>query len=104
MNRKPKSPGLIDSFTSFKNQEGIKCHICGDIRFRNSLIAENTYGMRHGVGNTGVKIDTCTFLGYTDDSESRKGWTGPNGIAVRTSYNTGFYNGDAAMSFTNVVS
>ncbi len=104
INRKPSSPGLIDNFTSFKNEEGIKCHICGNYRVSNSLFAENNYGMRHGVGNTGVEIAASTFLGYTDDSESRKGRTTPNGIAVRTSYNTGFFNGDAAMSFTNVVS
>ena len=88
----------------FQKWEGIKCHIWGNFRVSNSLFAENKYGMRHGVGNTGVEIVASTFLGYTDDSESRKGRTTPNGIAVRTSYNTGFFNGDAAMSFTNVVS
>lgn len=103
-NRKPALPGLIDSFTSFKNEEGIKCHICGHFTVRDSLFAENAYGMRHGVGNSGVDLVNTTFLGYTDDSESRMGWTGPNGMGVRASYNTGFYNGDKALSFTNVVS
>ena len=59
--------------------------------------------MRHGVGNTGVVIENSIFRGYTDDSEGRMGTIEPNGIGVRASYNTGFYNGDAAMSFTNVV-
>ena len=101
---KPYTPGLIDNFNSYKNEEGIKCHICGNFKVRNSLLAENKYGMRHGVGNTGVDIENSTFLGYTDDSEARKGMNGPNGLGVRASYNTGFYNDDAALSFTNVVS
>ncbi len=101
---KPYTYGLIDNFTSYKNEEGIKCHICGNFKVSNSLLAENKYGMRHGVGNTGVDIENSTFLGYTDDSEARKGMTGPNGLGVRASYNTGFYNDDAALSFTNVVS
>lgn len=104
VNRKPASTGLIDGFTAYKNEEGIKCHICGHFQIVNSLLAENAYGMRHGVGNTGVDILHTTFLGYTDDSETRKGWTGPNGMGVRTSYNTRLFNDDAAVSFTNVVS
>lgn len=104
MHRKPHETGLIDGFTSFKNEEGIKCHICGNFKIANSLVAENTYGMRHGVGNTGVYLENTTFKGYSDDSESRKAVAGPNGIGVRASYNLGLFNGDKPLTFTNVVS
>ena len=92
----------MDNLKAYKNGEGFKHHISGNFVIKNSLIAENGIGMRHGVWNTGLHLEITVFQGFTDDSQNRKNWKCPNGDGIRPSYNTALSGSEDAVKLTNV--
>lgn len=71
--RQPALPAVIDAFHSYKNTEGYKFHITGNLKIINSVIADCAFGIRYGVFNSGVTLENSTIVALSEDDEKRRG-------------------------------
>lgn len=71
--RKPTNLAHIVNFKAYKNVNGFKFHITGNIYISNSVIADNYYGIRYGAWNTGVALENTKFIGLSQDVHLRLG-------------------------------
>jgi len=73
----PGEPAYWDDLRIYRNYEGFKFHITGNLTVRNALIADNENGVRYGVWNQGVTFEDTLFVGASADRQLRVGVTCP---------------------------
>lgn len=86
---KPSHAAVFENFKSYKNEEGAKFHITGNLSIRKSLFADNRFGVRYGAWNEGIAFEDCRFIGLSEDRSVRLGATCPlpGGAGIRASMN-----------------
>ena len=86
---KPSQPAVFENFKSFKNEEGAKFHITGNLSIEKSLLVDNRIGVRYGAWNEGIMFEDCRFIGLSEDRKLRFGATCPlaGGAGIRASMN-----------------
>jgi hypothetical protein len=88
--RKPKEPAFINNLQTYRNHEGLKFHITGNIKFTNTVIADKRFGIRYGAWNTCITFEDTYITGRSRDRELRLGKSCPmsNGVGIRASFNS----------------
>jgi len=95
----PEQPAVMENFKTYNNNEGFKFHITGNLKLKNTVIANNRLGIRHGVWNSGVTLEDSRIIALSKDYKIRFGKPHPlvGAIGIRASMN------DKPSRYTQIV-